>query len=255
MAQLQLRPHSVGDIIDASFTIYRKRFGPMIAVCLLLVFIPFVISLIGGCTTEGASTSCDSAIGWIGNIASQIGVGVASAAAILVAAEAYAGMSSDWRQSTAAGLRRIVPIVVVTVVAGVAIGIGFVVIVVPGIFLAVSFAVAIPALMIERVGPIESLKRSWRLVSGERWRLFGAGLSMIIIGVIVFGIIGAIAFFVLSGLAGMDAGDTTYYLQQIITLLSIPLTAAVGAVLYVDLKVRKEDLDSAELGALLSRVD
>ena len=112
MAQLQLRPHSVGDIIDASFTVYRKRFGPMIAIGLLLVFIPFVVSVIGGCTIEGAATACDSAIGWIGSIASQIGTAVASAGAVLVAAEAYAGMPSDWRQSAAAGLRRIIPIVV-----------------------------------------------------------------------------------------------------------------------------------------------
>ena len=255
MAQLQLRPHSVGDIIDASFTVYRRRFGPMIAVCLLLVFIPWVVSLVGGCTTVNNTTSCDSAIGWLGSIAHQIGFVVASAAATIVAAEAYAGMSSDWRQSTAAGLRRIVPIIVVTVVAAVLIGIGAVLILIPGIFLAASFAVATPALMIERAGPIESLKRSWHLATGERWRIIGAGLSMIIIGIVVFGIIAAIVFLALSGLAGMSDGDSSYYVQLIVTLLSVPLSAAVGAVLYVDLKVRKEDLDSAELSALLSRID
>lgn len=78
---------------------------------------------------------------------------------------------------------------------------------------------------------------------------------MLIIAVIVFGVLVAIIFLVLSGLAGMSGGDTTYYVQQIITLLSIPLTAAVGAVLYVDLRVRKEGLDSAELSTILSRVD
>ena len=192
---------------------------------------------------------------WIGSIASQIGVVVASAGAALVAATAYAGVHADWRQSAVAALRRIIPIIVLTIVSAVAIGIGFVLILVPGIFLATSFAVATPALMIERVGPMESLKRSWNLATGERWRIFGAGLSMIIIGVVAFGIIAAIIYLVLSGLTGLSDGDAAYYVQQIITLLSIPLSAAVGAVLYVDLKVRKEDLDSAELGALLSRVD
>ena len=63
---------------------------------------------------------------------------IAAAAATLVAAEAYAGTSSDWRNSAAAGLRRIIPIVVATVVVTVAVAIGFVLVLVPGIFLAVS---------------------------------------------------------------------------------------------------------------------
>ena len=255
MAQLQLRPHSVGDIIDASFTVYRKRFGPMIAVALMLVFIPFVVGVIGGCTITDLQTSCDTAIGWIGQIASQIGTVIAAAAATLVAAEAYAGTSADWRPSAAAGLRRIVPIVVATVVVAVAVAIGFVLVLVPGIFLALSFAVFTPVLMIERVGPMESLGRSWRLVTGERWRLLGAGLSMIIISVIVLGIIGFVLYLVLSGLGGLSEGDASYYTQQIVTLLSIPLSAAVGAVLYVDLRVRKENLDLEGLSSLLARRD
>ena len=255
MAQLQLRPHSVGDIIDASFTVYRKRFGPMIAVALMLVFIPFVVGVIGGCTITELQTSCDTAIGWIGQIASQIGTVIAAAAATLVAAEAYAGTSADWRPSAVAGLRRIIPIVVATVVVAVAVAIGFVLVLVPGIFLAVSFAVFTPVLMIERVGPMESLGRSWHLVIGERWRLLGAGLSMIIISVIMFGIIGFVLYLVLSGLGGLSEGDASYYTQQIVTLLSIPLSAAVGAVLYVDLRVRKEDLDLEGLSSLLARRD
>ena len=149
MAQLQLRPHSVGDIIDSSFTVYRKRFGPMIGIALMLVFIPFVVGVIGGCTITELQTSwpsCDTAIGWIGQIASQIGMVIAAAAAMPVAAEAYAGTSADWRPSAAAGLRRIIPIVVATVVVTVAVAIGFVLVLVPGIFLAVSFAVFTPVL-------------------------------------------------------------------------------------------------------------
>ena len=102
---------------------------------------------------------------------------------------------------------------------------------------------------------MESLGRSWRLVTGERWRLFGAGLSMILISVIVFGIIGFVLYLVLSGLGGLSEGDASYYTQQIVTLLSIPLSAAVGAVLYVDLRVRKENLDVEGLSSLLARRD
>ena len=227
----------------------------MIAIALLLVFVPFLISLVGGCTVDAETftTTCGSAIGWIGSIASQIGMAVASAAATLVAAEAYVGIPSDWRRSAAAGLQKIIAIVAATIVVVLVVVAGFVVVLIPGIFLAVSFAVYAQALMIEKVGPMESLGRSWRLASGERWRLFGAGLSMLVISIIALGIIGGILYLVLAELAGLNSGDVQYFVQQVVTLLSIPLSAAFGTVLYLDLRVRKDGLEAAELTALLSR--
>lgn len=290
MAQLQLRPLGVGEIVDASFTVYRKRFGPMVAIALVLVFIPFLVSLVGGCSLgDTGSVTCSSAIGWLGYIVSSIGSIVATAAAVLVAAGAYAGVPSDWRLATRVGIRRILPIVGSTIVAGLLIFSPFVpglvlmllalfgadgesagledlifsagiavgglalaiLAIVPSIILAISFAVVWEALMVERTGPMESIKRSWRLVSGERWRLFGAVLLMVIIGAIVFGIMWLVLFLILSGL-GMSEEIASYVVQQVVTLLSIPLTAAVGTVLYLDLRVRKESLDTERLGAALA---
>ena len=253
MAQLQLRPQSVGGIIDATFTLYRRRFGPMIAVGVLLILIPFVISLIGGCTLEGNQTRCDSAIGWIGMLGINIGSILAAAGATYVAAEAYAGMPPEPRRAAVAGLRNIVSILVATIVVVVIVGLGFALLIVPGIFLLISFAVFIPALMIERIGPMASLKRSWGLVSGNRGRLFGAGVSIIIIAVIAFGVSWVIIFMILGVI--FSEGTAAHYTQTLVTLLTVPLSASVGTALYLDLRVRKEDLSTDELSALLARVD
>lgn len=253
MAQLQLRPLSVGEIVDATFTVYRRRFGPMFAIAVVLVFIPFLVSLAGGCSLDtGGSTTCTSPIGWLGYFAGIVGSTVAGVAAILVAAEAYADVPSDWRRATGTGLRRIVPIILATIVAGVLIAIGFVLLIVPGIFLVVSLAVIWEALIIEGIGPMESIKRSWRLVAGERWRVFGAGLLVITLAAIFFGIVSAVVWFILSPGLGVSGDFAGYLVQQVATLLSIPLTAALGAVIYLDLRVRKESLGTDELAAALS---
>ncbi len=254
MAQLQLRPYSLGGLIDASFTTYRRRFGPMIAVALALGLIPIVVSLVGGCSTEMmGQTTCTSPIGWLGNIAFQVATFVASAATIMIAAGAYVDFPSDWRQVTSIGLRRIVPIVVLTLLLVVTIIIGVFLLVFPGLFLAVSFAVAMSALMIEKSGPLASLGRSWRLVSGERWRIFGAFLVLIIVMIIALGIVWGIVFWVLSGVLGMSGAVAQHLAQQIVSLLAVPMSAAFGAALYLDLRVRKENLDADELVSLLSR--
>ena len=253
MAQLQLRPLGVGEIVDATFTVYRRRFGPMFAIAVVLVFIPFLVSLAGGCSLDSAgTTTCTSPIGWLGYLAGIAGSVVAGVAAILVAAGAYADVPSDWRNAMSIGIRRIVEIIVATIVIAVLIGIGFVLLIVPGVFLMVSFVVVWEALIIEGTGPIESIKRSWRLVSGERWRVFGAGVLVIVLMVIFVGVVSAVIALILSAGLGVSGGMTGYLVQQVASLLSIPLTAALGTVIYLDLRVRKESLGTAELAAALS---
>ena len=258
MAQLGLRPLGVGEIVEVSFTLYRRRFGPMIGITLLFVFVPYLVGWLGGCTLDTDNyygTTCSSATGWIGEVVSWFGALAAHAAATLVAAEANAGVSSDWRRSTGLALRRLLPILALSIVLGIVIGVGFVALVVPGIFLAVSLAVSTPALMVEGIGPMASIGRSWRLVSGERWRLLGAGLAMIAILVIGFGTIGAVIFLVTGGIVGLSDDLAIILSTQMTFLSAIPLSASVATVLYLDLLVRKEGIEASDLATQPSAGD
>jgi len=73
---------------------------------------------------------------------------------------------------------------VVSVVLGIAIPIGFVLLFVPGLFLTVSLQFALYAVAVEDAGPVEALRRSWGLATGNRWRLLAL--------VILFGVLGGI---------------------------------------------------------------
>lgn len=254
MAQLQLRPLGVGETIDATLSLGRRRFGPMLMVALVLAVIPFVLTLIGGCrvdTSEMGQPVVCGTLGWIGNAAFWIATVVAAVVSTRVAAGAYADVAPDWRGAARFGLQNIWPILAATIVFGVTMVAGFIVVIVPGIILLISLGFYDAALMIERTGPMQSLGRSWRLVSGERWRIFLAGLVFLIIMVIVFGIIGVILF-LLSGLLGASADFAAYLSRQITNLLSLPLLAAFSTVVYLDLRVRKEHLDKEGLAAQLS---
>lgn len=74
--------------------------------------------------------------------------------------------------------------VVVSVVLAVVIPLGFVLLFVPGLFLTVSLQFALFAVAVEDTGPIDALRRSWELASGNRWRLLAL--------VVLFGILGGI---------------------------------------------------------------
>ena len=60
------------------------------------------------------------------------------------------------------------------ILGGIAIGIGFVLLIVPGLYLLTIWAVVAPAIVAERRGVIEAFGRSYELVRGHGWTVFGA---------------------------------------------------------------------------------
>ena len=78
--------------------------------------------------------------------------------------------------------RALLSAVVANVVVSIAVTLGFVALLLPGIFLSVSFVFVVFAIGVEDAGPIGSLRRSWELATGNRWRLFGL---VLLVGIVV----------------------------------------------------------------------
>lgn len=122
------------------------------------------------------------------------------------------------------------------------------------LYLYVSFAVAAPALMLEKQPVLRSLGRSRHLVRGKWWRVFGITLLALIITTFVAGIIGTP--FQLAGggftvLTDPNATSNPSLLALMIgaiggvlgSMITLPFSAAITVLLYVDLRIRKEALD------------
>ncbi|QLG60964.1 hypothetical protein [Halorarum salinum] len=84
-------------------------------------------------------------------------------------------------------VRTVVVMIVVSIVTFVAILIGTVFLVLPGIFLAVSLVFAQPAVVLEDAGVVEALERSWSLTAGNRIRLFALGVVIAVVAGIAGG--------------------------------------------------------------------
>ena len=120
--------------------------------------------------------------------------------------------------------------------------------VVLAVFLAVRLGLAAPALMLERSGVGDSLKRSWALTGGQFWRIFGIlALAYIIVGVlnsillVPLSVIGALA-----GPSGALSGTllvVSSVVSVLISALTTPFLSAVLALVYIDVRMRKEALD------------
>ncbi len=84
------------------------------------------------------------------------------------------------------------PVAVASILAGIGITIGIILFIVPGLWLITIWAVIIPAIVIERSGPIRSFERSRLLVRGHGWHVFGTLVLVFLILIIVDLVLGII---------------------------------------------------------------
>jgi len=117
----------------------------------------------------------------------------------------------------------------------------------PLAYLTTRWLVAPVVIMTELKGPVDALKRSWRLTEGSFWRLFGLLVLLFILNGIVLALplslIQFVAFAVTpSQMFGLLNGALSG-LSNLLSILWYPLLALTLTLVYYDLRVRKENYD------------
>jgi hypothetical protein len=111
-----------------------------------------------------------------------------------------------------------------SILAGIAITIGLALIIVPGLYLITIWAVIVPVIVIEGSGVFASFGRSYRLVRGRGWHVFGT-LVLVFVILLVVQIVLALIFSVLphvlgSGLSSIISGTVVApFLALVVTLV------------------------------------
>lgn len=101
------------------------------------------------------------------------------------------------------------------------------------------------SIVIERRGIINSFRRSWDLVRGSYWRVFGITLLVLFMVSATQGIIGA----VLGVAFAFTVPQATVIVSALLGILFQPFQYGAMTLLYYDLRVRKEGFDLEHLAA------
>jgi hypothetical protein len=115
------------------------------------------------------------------------------------------------------------------------------------IYISVRWSLVVPAIMVEDLGPVQSIRRSWGLVQDYWWRTAGIGFLLYIIEAVI----SAGPVYVITGLTlvffrNMDPvalGAITGGITVLTTLLYVPLELTAWTLYYFDQRVRKEGFD------------
>jgi hypothetical protein len=254
----QLRPLSVGEVLDASFKIVRQSFGTL-AGCVLVVALPLnvVNTLITASTSENAfnldsntggseiSTGTELAGFLLTTTLSVVLMTLATAACFRAVSGVYLGEQPTVAGSLSFAASRVLPLIGLSILYFLGLIPAFVALVIPFIWLSVAWSVSFPALLSEGIGPVAALGRSFRLVKGRWWPTFGALLVMYLLVAVISGILGALLGATLIAAVDNEAVAAVFYtiINTLSSLITLPLMASVLTVIYFDLRVRKEGFD------------
>ena len=217
----ELRRIEPGRILREVFRIYRQQAGVLLPVAIVLFGIDALIGYALG----------DEALAIISSIVS------------IVISTFYQGMVVqlvrdvlDGQRDSSIGdlLRSVSPVVltliIVSILAGIATVIGFIALIIPGLYLMTIWAVVAPVVVVERPqSGLSAFGRSRALVKGHGWQVFGV-IVIVIILLLVVGVATAILIGAVGDAGGALAG-------WILSVVAAPVSALVAAVLYFALRV------------------
>jgi hypothetical protein len=211
-------------VFERIFAIYKDQFTLLIPAALIL-FLP--VAIITGLFYAGDA-------GFIGGLVVTIVSIVATFWFQGTVVEAARDILDGRRDHNLGSLfRSVVPVLGTLVFAGVAVGlitlVGFVLLIIPGLFALTFFAVVAPVVVIERQGVIDSMRRSIELVRGTAWQVFSV--------IVVLFLLDFIANLVLRAVANSADTFALYALAAlVVSLLVAPLRALAAAVMFFELK-------------------
>ena len=238
----------VGRVLGRSFELMFGDFIKFFAVNLIL-WLPFVVlGVVAGlylAANMGNPQNINFVAVFVGAIIAIILILVLSllsqAVTLVGAFQKMRGQGFSIGASLARGLSRVGAILIMAFVMGLAIFFGLFLLIVPGLIFVTMWFVALPACVLERLGPLASLERSAALTRGYRWKVFGIALVTIVTAGVTVAVRNA-AF-----------GPFGYEMQVILDfVLNVVLGAIYGvivAVLYHELRVAKEGVDSDPIAA------
>jgi hypothetical protein len=214
------RPLDPGAVISGALQIYRDHAAVLIPAALAVFAVQAVLS-----------------------IAFSGGLGILISIISVVLGTFYQGMVvelvrdvQDGRLDSSVGqlFASIAPVVItllaVSILFGLGVAIGLVLIVIPGLFLLTIWSVTAPVVVLERTGVLDAFKRSHELVRGNGWSVF----AVILVVFVGLAIVSTFAAILSSGLGDVGSAIVSW----LVTSATAPISALTAAVLYLTLRDR-----------------
>ncbi|HZV84937.1 MAG TPA: hypothetical protein VFF48_08125, partial [Brevundimonas sp.] len=188
---------------------------------------------------------------FVGSVLTVIGSYVLQGMVVFAAVNGFNGKSVDLGGALSVGLRFFFPLLGLAILMGLGLGLGFLLLIVPGVILAVMWLVASPALVVENRGIFDSFQRSRDLTRGNRWMIF----ALLVVYVVLSSMISWLVVGVGVAAGGSFTTATTHWgvamvLTPLVNVLTGVVSAAGVAAVYYELRRAKEGVSPEQLASV-----
>jgi hypothetical protein len=259
-----LRPLQLGELLDRVISLYRNHFWLFIGIVALPQGTTMVSALAFGSAAAvfGAPKGSGAGLGLafagvaVFSVLYIVGYAASQAATVYAVSDIYLGHPTNWRSAYSRVAPKIGRMIWLFILTGLCIAGGFIFLIVPGIMMTCRTWLGIPAALLEDLRAMPALKRSFSLSEGHGGRIFVVLLLMVLLGITAQSVF-QYPFQIMAGMLKGKAGEAMWGMLAtfgtvVATILVSPLSQIASAVMYYDLRVRKEAFD---LQAMLSALE
>ncbi|MFN2564142.1 MAG: hypothetical protein ABR499_03935 [Gemmatimonadaceae bacterium] len=240
MADLPLRARSATEIVDAAFQLYRRDAAQYVLITGLAYAPWLVIRLVAlgarGGPPAGTPGVVPSGLEIVATVGEFLAFSLMTAVVVRLGSDAYHGRPLNVGAATRDVLPRLPAIIGASLVQFVLAVIGFVLLIIPALYVVARFFATTQVIVLEGRGAFSSLGRSSELSNGRKLHILGTiGLVFVIYFVVSFGIM------LLAELVGSRVLTTV--LEALYVVVAFPLIGLCSMLLYYDARIRVEAYD------------
>lgn len=241
---------SLGDLLDASFGLYRRQFVPLIFVALATQTIPLALGLY----VEASGGMLEHPIAWFVSVLASIALGqLGIATSTFIVAETYLGGSITPNEAFSRAQPFLGRLILAALASGLLYGLGLLLFIIPGIIIICGLAVTAPAIVLENQPTATAgMSRSFFLTKGHRGKVFMAFVVAFMLILLPGIALGAFSVAAASATGSVTSGVIIFLVvQAVLQVLAYPFLFVLTTLLYYDFRVRKEAYDLEMLSTAL----
>jgi hypothetical protein len=254
-----LRPLSLGQLLDETFNIYRRNFLLFLGISAIpnLALLMLQLALAETAIISEKTIGALAVLAGLGAALASIFVdSIVTAATTFGVSDIYLDAPTTIKACFSRVSGKALRVVFVSFVVSLIVGLGTLLCIVPGIYMAGKYGVAVPAVVLEKIPGSQALTRSSNLTEGFIGRVIVVYfLTTIFTLIMVFALNAA-----MSALGSVAFHDTGIFSKQVFDdvitriggILFGPVTAIALTLVYYDQRVRKEAFDIEHMMSLMN---